>query len=75
MKLQKRSRWILFGVFLVLLIGAVYALILRKNNPKSMKDALPVHTPETSIKHAVLQELSHQKRNTEKKESQIYKYR
>ncbi|MDA2639423.1 peptidase M23, partial [Bacillus cereus] len=63
MKLQKRSRWILFGVFLVLLlIGVVYASILRQDNPKPMKNALPVQTPETSIKHAVLQVLSQQKK-------------
>ncbi|AOM14678.1 peptidoglycan DD-metalloendopeptidase family protein [Bacillus thuringiensis] len=63
MKLQKKSRWILFGVFLVLLlIGVGYSSILRKDNPKPMKNALPVQTPETSIKHAVLQELSQQKK-------------
>ncbi|MGX5634121.1 hypothetical protein [Bacillus thuringiensis] len=63
MKLQKRSRWILFGVFLVvLLIGVLYASILRQDNPKPMKNALPVQTPETLIKHAALQELSQQKK-------------
>ncbi|MGR5992929.1 hypothetical protein ACT7C6_35830 [Bacillus paranthracis] len=63
MRFQKRFRWILFGVFLVLLlIGMMYASILRKENPKPMKNALPVQTPETSIKHAVLQELSQQKK-------------
>jgi len=64
MRLQKRFRWILFGVFLVLLlIGVGYSSILRPDNPKPMKNALPVQTPETSIKHAVLQELSQQKKD------------
>ncbi|MEK4677609.1 MULTISPECIES: peptidoglycan DD-metalloendopeptidase family protein [Bacillus] len=63
MRLQKKSRWILFGIFLILLLlGVVYASILRQDHPKSMKKALPVQTPEISIKHAVLQELSHQKK-------------
>ncbi|PGA90703.1 peptidoglycan DD-metalloendopeptidase family protein [Bacillus toyonensis] len=63
MKLQKRTRWILFSVSLVLLvIGVVYATVFRQDNPKTMKNALPVQTPETTIKHAVLQELSQQKK-------------
>ncbi|MGE6964095.1 peptidoglycan DD-metalloendopeptidase family protein [Bacillus thuringiensis] len=71
MRLQKRSRWILFGIFLVLLlIGVVYASIVLQDNPKPMKNALPIQTPETIIKHAVLQELSQQKKKLGK-ESQI----
>lgn len=63
MKLQKKSRWILFGVFLVLLlIGVGYTSLLRQDNSKQMKNALPVQIPETSIKHAVLQELSQEKK-------------
>ncbi|WP_080497236.1 peptidoglycan DD-metalloendopeptidase family protein [Bacillus cereus] len=63
MKLQKRFRWILLGVSLVLLIiGVVYVTVFRQDNSKVMKNALPVQTPETSIKHAVLQELLQQKK-------------
>lgn len=71
MRLQKKSRWILWVGFLVLLlIGVGYTSILRPDNPKSMKNSLLVQTPETTIKHAVLQELSQQKK-TLGEESQI----
>ncbi|MBG9512458.1 peptidase M23 [Bacillus thuringiensis] len=66
MNLQKRTRWILCSVSLVLLlIGLVYAIVLQQSNPKTLKNAPPappVQTPKTAIKHAVLQELSQQKR-------------
>ncbi|EKS8367178.1 peptidoglycan DD-metalloendopeptidase family protein [Bacillus thuringiensis] len=66
MNLQKRTRWILCSVSLVLLlIGLVYVTVLQQSNPKTLKNAPPappVQTPKTSIKHAVLQELSQQKR-------------
>ncbi|MBG9831819.1 MULTISPECIES: hypothetical protein [Bacillus cereus group] len=59
MKLQKRIQWILCSVSLVVLvIGVMYAAIFRQDNPKTLKNFLPVQTPETMIKHAVLQELS-----------------
>ncbi|AZR80671.1 peptidase M23 [Bacillus thuringiensis] len=63
MKLQKRARWILFSVCLVLLIlGAAYAPVFRQDNPKPLSNVLPMQARETTIKHAVLQELSQQKK-------------
>lgn len=73
MKLQGKSQWILFGVFLVLLIKRVmYTTVFRQDKPRAMKNALPVQTPENMIKHVILQELLQQKETRER--TTDYKY-
>ncbi|PGY57577.1 peptidoglycan DD-metalloendopeptidase family protein [Bacillus thuringiensis] len=63
MNLKQRAHWILFCLFMMLLIiGVVFSSISRQNNPKPVKQTLPVYTPKNSIKGAVLQELSRQKK-------------
>ncbi|WP_176549479.1 hypothetical protein [Bacillus thuringiensis] len=71
MKLQKKTRWILFSVCPVLLIiGVVYTTILWKNNLLSREHLPTVQVPENAIKEAVLQELSQQKKK-QRREQQI----